>query len=63
MVMFALFLVAVCYVCYAVLQATNNGWLAKMGEGNVEFIQTLCKLIFFTTIFAPLVAFILSKVL
>lgn len=63
MVVFAMLLVIVCYGCYAVIRATNNGWLAEMGEENVEFIQILCKLIFFSTIFTPLLTLILSKVL
>lgn len=63
MVVFLIFLTAVCYVCYAIIRATNNGWLLNYGESTVAFIQTLCKLIFFSTIISPLVSFILVKIL
>lgn len=63
MVVFAVFLVAVCYVCYAVIQATNNGWLFEVGEENVTLIQEFCKAIFFGTALTPLITFILSKIL
>lgn len=63
MVVFAVFLVAVCYVCYAVIQATSNGWLLELGEEKVAFIQEFCKAIFFGTLLTPIIAFILSKIL
>lgn len=63
MTIFAIFIVAVCYVCYAVIQATNDGWLMEEGEEKIVFIQEICKAIFFATALTPVFAFILSKVL